>query len=123
MQSRMFRALVRLLPEEFRAGYAREMETTFHAEWREVRSAGSSGALARLWLATLADVARMAPAEHFDILVRDARFALRTMAAKPVHATTAILTLALAIGANVAMFAVVDYRAWLRSRSTAGQCW
>ena len=109
MQDRLFRALIRLLPEEFRAGYAREMEATFRAERREV-SGGTRrwGTLARLWMATVADVLRMAPAEHLDVLARDLRFAVRTMASRPLHTLTAVATLALGIGANVAMFAVVD---------------
>lgn len=87
-------------------GYARDMEATFRAEWRDAR--GSFAALLRLWLATAGDILRTAPAEHLDVLARDTRFALRTMAARPLHSSTALLTLALGIGANVAMFAVVD---------------
>jgi hypothetical protein len=105
MENRLFRALLRLLPEEFRAGYARDMEATFRAERRDASRRGGATAL---WLATAGDVLRRAPAEHVDILRRDARFALRVMAARPLHTVTAIVTLALGIGANVAMFAVVD---------------
>jgi hypothetical protein len=36
MSNRIFRALLRLLPEDFRAGYARDMETTFQTERREL---------------------------------------------------------------------------------------
>src|SRR5215471_7875768 len=38
---------------------------------------------------------------------RDSRYALRTMGKKPAFAATAVLTLALAIGANTAMFTVI----------------
>jgi hypothetical protein len=38
---------------------------------------------------------------------QDARFALRTMGKKPAITTTAVLTLALAIGGNTAMFTVI----------------
>ncbi len=106
MSDKVFRALVRLLPEEFRAGYARDMEATFRAERKEAD--GRWGAMARLWIATIADVLRAAPSEHLDILFRDVRFALRAMATRPVHTLTAIVTLAIGIGANVAMFAVID---------------
>ena len=55
MPRRIFRVLVRLLPEEFRAGYARDMESTFDAELRDARKAGRPLALPRLWLATITD--------------------------------------------------------------------
>ena len=103
MHERLFRLFLRLLPSEFRADYGREMEATFRAE-----ASGASGAgRLRLWVATLADLFRTAPSEHWDILVRDLRFAGRTMAQSPLHTATAVLTLALGIGANVAMFAVI----------------
>ena len=108
MPRRIFRALVRLLPEEFRAGYAREMESTFDAELQHARTAGRPLAIPRLWLATITDLLKTAPGEHLDILIRDVRFALRTMAARPTHSLTALVTLALGIGANIAMFAVID---------------
>src|SRR5438270_8344338 len=38
---------------------------------------------------------------------QDTRYALRTMRTKPVFAVTAVLTLALAIGGNTAMFTVI----------------
>jgi putative ABC transport system permease protein len=105
---RLFRACLRLLPEEFRAAYARDMEATFRAERHEARHTGRWAWLTRLWFATIADVLRRAPGQHRDILVRDLRFALRLMRVRPLHTTTAVLTLAIGIGANVAMFAVVD---------------
>ena len=107
MQDWMFRALVRLFPQEYRAGYAREMEATFRAERRDARGPGWS-ALARLWIATVGDVLCAAAAEHLDALARDVRYAVRTMVARPAHTLTAVVTLALGLGANIAMFAVID---------------
>jgi putative ABC transport system permease protein len=103
MGDRLFRLLLRLLPEEFRAAYAREMETTFRAQRRDVTGARSLG----LWLRTIADVLRRAPAVHFDILWRDARLAVRTLTDRPVALAAALITLTIGIGANVAMYAVV----------------
>jgi putative ABC transport system permease protein len=108
MEARLFGWLLRLLPEEFRDGYAREIERTFRDEARDVRRSGGRLALLGLWLATVADVIRTAPSQHLDILWRDLRFASRTMLARPAHTLTAVVTLAIGIGANVAMFAVVD---------------
>jgi putative ABC transport system permease protein len=107
MQDRFFRVLLRLLPEELRAAYGKEIEATFRAERREA-GPGRFFALAGVWLATVADLLRQAPAQHWEVLVRDVRYGLRMMARRRLHSVTAILTLALAIGANVAMFAVVD---------------
>ena len=108
MQERLFRLLLRLLPLEFREGYAREMEATFRDEARAVGGGGRGWSLLRLWLATAGDVLRAAPAEHWDVLQRDVTFALRGLASRPAHTLTAVLTLAIGIGANVVMFAVVD---------------
>jgi putative ABC transport system permease protein len=103
MGDRLFRLLLRLLPEEFRAAYAREMETTFRDQRREVAGARPGG----LWLRTTADVLRRAPAVHADILRRDTRLAIRTLTARPLALMAALVTLTIGIGANVAMFAVV----------------
>jgi putative ABC transport system permease protein len=61
-----------------------------------------------IWRATIADVLRTSPAEHFDILRRDLAYAIRMLARRPVLTLTAVLMLALGIGANTAIFSVVD---------------
>lgn len=108
MAPRLLRWMLRLLPREVRDGYAREIERTVHDEARELAGRGRRGALAGLWLTTLLDVVRTAPGQHLDILGRDLRFALRSMLARPAHTATAVSTLALGIGASVAMFSVID---------------
>ena len=45
---------------------------------------------------------------HFEMLARDVRYAVRVLWKSPVFATTAILTLGLCIGANTAIYTVVD---------------
>ena len=103
---RLFRACLRLLPEEIRSAYARDLQATVRAERRD--TADRRGALAGFWMATIADVLRVAPGQHRDILMRDLRFAVRLMRARPLHTAAAVLTLAIGLAANVAMFAVVD---------------
>lgn len=105
MGDRLFRALLRLLPEEFRSAYAQDMEATFRTERRD---AAGAGARLRIWAATIGDVLRHAPSVHLDILRRDGRLAVRTLAARPVALTVAVVTLAIALAANIGMYAVVD---------------
>jgi putative ABC transport system permease protein len=102
---RAFRLLLRLLPRDFRSSYARDMEATFRAERRD---AAGGIALAWLWLSTLASLLRAAAVEHWDVLVRDVRFAARSAARHPGQALAAVLTLALGLGATIALFSVVD---------------
>jgi putative ABC transport system permease protein len=99
MADRLFRLVLRLLPEEFRAAYARDMAATFRAE----AASGPTGARWR----TMADVVRRAPGIHADILRRDLRLAIRTLTARPLALIAALVTLTIGIGANVAMYAVI----------------
>jgi putative ABC transport system permease protein len=110
VQDRLFRALLSLLPREFRDAYARDMAATFR---RERIDASSRRGLLGLWLATIADVLRVAPAHHWDILTRDLRGSWRALASRPLHTATATITLALGIGASVGIFAVID-AVWLK---------
>ena len=55
---------------------------------------------------------RMARAELLDVLWQDARFALRTLGRHKAWTAVAVLTLALGIGANTAMFSVVENVLW-----------
>lgn len=103
---RWFRRLLRLLPADFQADYAREMERTFRAQEREARERGR-GSVAALWWETLRDLLRTAPREHLEQIAQDARYALRLFHRAPGFAAMAVLTIAIGIGANTAMFSAV----------------
>ncbi len=108
--SRLLRIVIWLLPGEFRKAYRADLEATIRAQQRD-----AAGPVARLELlfSTIADVCRVAPGLHWDILRRDLTFAWRAMAARPMHTATAALTLALGVGAAVAIFAILD-AVWLQ---------
>ena len=105
LPDRIFKALMRVMPAEFRGDFERDLTATFRAERAEQRS---SLGLTRLWLATIADVVRTAPGEHLDILRRDLAYARRMLVRRPALTVTALVTLALGIGANTAIFSVVN---------------
>ena len=97
---RVYRQLLRLYPRDFSDDYADEMTRLYRDR---VRGEGPTS----VWLALVADLVRTAPREQISTLVQDARHAWRTWRRTPVLALAAILTLALGVGANTAVFSVV----------------
>ena len=117
---RVFRALLRLYPARFRARFDEGWRYASLAEARAARARGRA-AYVYFWSATFAETiwfalqARLARVRSSDRisgamamnnLLLNIRFALRLMHRTPITTAAAILTLALAIGANTAIFSV-----------------
>src|SRR5262245_7858078 len=104
---RLFRRLLRLFPSDFRGDFGDDMTATFRDQHREA-ARGGTGALMQLWWHTLRGLVATAPREHVDLLEQDVTYGLRVLARAPAFAAAAIVTLALGIGANSAIFTLVD---------------
>jgi putative ABC transport system permease protein len=123
----VFRWLLRFYPRSFRERYRAELEATFQDERAEARYRGVAGA-ARFWVHVLIDVvlaaarlrfravsARELPhlpsqprSSQMDILIHDARYAVRQFAGRPGFAAVAVLSLALGIGVNSLIYGLID---------------
>jgi putative ABC transport system permease protein len=91
--------LIRLYPEEFRARYGRAMRDFHHERLRE-----GNPSVARI----AADHVTSATAEHMHSVIQDVRYALRGLARRPAFAAVVLATIALGVGANAAIFSVVN---------------
>jgi predicted permease len=102
---RFYRSLLRLYPAAFRAEYHEELCYAFGE-----RTSGLRGpsALLRIILA-LADVVPNAIAVHGDLLRQDLAYAARSLGRTPGFALTAVLVVALGVGANTAVFSLADF--------------
>ena len=98
-----FRFLLWLYPGEFRDEYDREMTRVLSDRYR---AATTFWERASILLEALTGVLLHAPQEHFFMMLRDLRYAVRLLLKSPSFTLTAVLSLAIGIGANTSIFAV-----------------
>jgi putative ABC transport system permease protein len=122
MGDSFYRVLLRALPADLRQDCGGDMEALFGQYRREL--AGHPLRLSRLWFDAVLDIAVQSAAErsaarqaravpfspriHMRALLNDFRHGLRLLRRYPSTSLLAILTLAVGIGANTAIFSVVD---------------
>jgi putative ABC transport system permease protein len=106
--ARRFRLLLRLLPSEFRGDFGPEMEQVFAQQRADVERSGDKMSILWLWWETAKGIFTTAPREHLAMLRQDSGFALRMMRKNLGFTVAAIVVLGLGIGANTAIFSVVN---------------
>jgi putative ABC transport system permease protein len=105
---RIFRRLLRLFPAEFRSDFGDDMTQTFKDHRDEVVAQGDAMSQLRLWKDTVLGVLTTAPREHWDLLRQDIKYGLRSLGRNRGFAVVAITALAVGIGANAAIFSIVN---------------
>ena len=103
---RFYSALLRLYPASFRTEYREELCYAFAERAGEISGPMSS---LRIFLTALADVIPNAIGAHWDVLRQDLGFAARSLWRTPGFALTAVLVVALGVGANTAVFSLADF--------------
>jgi predicted permease len=100
----LYRLLLHLYPASFRNEYGGEMCAVFARRRRDTAASG----VPALWLGALLEVVGNAVAVHADVLRQDLRYTARALRRTPGFAVTAVLVVALGVGANTAAFSLAD---------------
>src|SRR5687768_17291039 len=103
---RLYHLLLHFYPASFRAEYGEEMAAIVR---HRLRDADRPAARAAVWLSVFPETLMNALAVHWDILKQDLRYTARTLTRARGFALTAIVIVALGVGANTAAFSVTDF--------------
>ena len=99
-----YRLLLHLYPASFRHEYAGEMCEVYARRRRDTVGLG----VLFLWTGCLFEVLWNAAAVHADVLRQDLRYTARSLRRTPGFAVTAMLVVAIGVGANTAAFSIAD---------------
>jgi len=102
---RAFQALLALYPAAFRDEYGRELSLVFTDRYRDATTRWDR---AQLWVEAVVGILREAPQEHARMIVHDLRDGCRALRRHALVTATIVVTLALGIGANTAVFSLLN---------------
>ncbi len=106
--SKIYRRLLRVFAPQLERDYGEAMEDVFASKRDEARSMGA-GRLLRFWIRECGGLMTVSVSHVISSFGQDTRQAARRLVRSPSFTITSALTLALAIGANGALYAVVKH--------------
>ena len=105
LSTRAYRALLALYPSAFRDEYGRELSLVFVDRYRDAVGAWDR---TRLWLDAVSGILTEAPKEHARMILDDIGDAWRVLRRHPLITATIVAMLGLGIGANTAVFSLLN---------------